>query len=461
MFKSIRGRLAGTYLLLALIIVVITEGLFLTGIRYYYLKNIRDILEQQARLAANFYEQYMGKEPLEYEAQALLEGLSGVSVARQQVFSASGSVLADSMNELSEPVLLSNDLKGALAGKITAWQGRLSAEPVIAVSAPIKNNGAVIGVIRYMSSLKPFEKMFWGLFSRLLFLGAVIVILVVLIGFGLAKTIAAPVEEITAAAAKIAAGNLSVQVKKRYEDEVGHLADTLNHMAGELGRLERLKNEFISSVSHELRTPLTSIKGWVVTLEQKNSSRQEQEQGLQIIHQETDRLTAMVEELLDFSRLQSGRLVLSKREVDLKALIENTVVQMSPRAKRLGLNFTFKLAEGLKPVLADPDRLKQVLINLLDNSFKFTPAGGTVEIKTTQKENETIIQVTDSGSGIPPEELLLIGQNFYQGRTAKSGSGLGLSLSREITRLHGGSLEIKSKLGIGTEVCIYLPLTPR
>ena len=138
MFKSIRGRLAGTYLLLALIIVVITEGLFLTGIRYYYLKNIRDILEQQARLAANFYEQYMGKEPLEYEAQALLEGLSGVSVARQQVFSASGSVLADSMNELSEPVLLSNDLKGALAGKITAWQGRLSAEPVIAVSSPIK-----------------------------------------------------------------------------------------------------------------------------------------------------------------------------------------------------------------------------------------------------------------------------------------------------------------------------------
>ena len=206
-----------------------------------------------------------------------------------------------------------------------------------------------------MSSLKPFEKMFWGLFSRLLFLGAVIVILVVLIGFGLAKTIAAPVEEITAAAAKIAAGNLSVQVKKRYEDEVGHLADTLNHMAGELGRLERLKNEFISSVSHELRTPLTSIKGWVVTLEQKNSSRQEQEQGLQIIHQETDRLTAMVEELLDFSRLQSGRMVLSKREVDLKPLIENTVVQMSPRAERLGLNFTLlaNFHEKFSPFLWD------------------------------------------------------------------------------------------------------------
>jgi len=457
MLKSIRGRLVGTYLLLTLLTVVAVEALFFVGVRQYYLENIREILEGQAGLAANFYEQYLGREQIEREALALLEGFAGITAARVQVFSAGGIVLADSSGEVSEPDPAGEDLKEALAGKTASWQGRLGGEPVIAVCAPLKSNGTVKGAVRYMSSLKPLEEMVWGMFSWFFLLGAGIVTLVVFIGLLLARTIAGPVEEITSAAAKIATGDLSVQVSKCYNDEVGRLADTLNHMAGELGRLDRLKNEFISAISHELRTPLTSIKGWAVTLQQKSTSREEQEQGLQIIHREADRLTEMVEELLDFGRLQSGAMALHKREFRLAELLEGVVAQMRPRARRLGLDLTMQVADGLKSLFADPDRLKQVLINLLDNAFKFTPAGGKVEVKTVQESGEAIIWVIDTGCGIAPEELPLVGERFYQGRAAKSGSGLGLALCREIARLHGGLLEIRSSPGAGTAVCVHLP----
>lgn len=456
MLQSIRGRLAGTYLILALLIAVIGEALFLIGVRQYYLANIREILEQQARLAGSFYEQYLGKEQIEREAPALLEGFTGITAARMQVFNADGAVLADSLGA-AEPDLPADDLKRALAGEVSSWQGKTGGEPVLAVSAPLKREGAVAGAVRCLSSLEPLEKMIRGLYLWFFILGTGAVVLVASIGLLLARTIAGPVEELTAAAAKIAGGDLTVRVRKHYEDEVGRLADTLNHMAGELGRLERLKNEFISSISHELRTPLTSIKGWVVTLQQGNLSGAEKERGLQIIHQETDRLTGMVEELLDFSRLQSGTMTLHQRETDLGRLLEDVVAQMLPRARRLGLNLTLHLAAGLKPLVVDPDRLKQVLINLLDNSFKFTPAEGKVEVKAIQERNETIIRVSDSGCGIAPEELPLVGERFYQGQAAKSGSGLGLALCKEIARLHGGTLTIESSPGAGTTVCVRLP----
>jgi len=457
MLQSIRGRLAGTYLILALLIAVIGEALFLIGVRQYYLANIREILEQQARLAGSFYEQYLGKEQIEREAPALLEGFAGITAARMQVFNADGAVLADSLGAAAEPDLPADDLKRALAGEVSSWQGKTGGEPVLAVSAPLKREGAVAGAVRCLSSLEPLEKMIRGLYLWFFLLGAGAVVLVASIGLLLARTIAGPVEELTAAAAKIAGGDLTVRVRKHYEDEVGRLADTLNHMAGELGRLERLKNEFISSISHELRTPLTSIKGWVVTLQQGNLSGEEKERGLQIIHQETDRLTGMVEELLDFSRLQSGTMTLHRRETDLGQLLTDVVAQMLPRARRLGLNLTLHSAAGLKPLVVDPDRLKQVLINLLDNSFKFTPAEGKVEVKAIQERNETIIRVSDTGCGILPGELPLVGERFYQGRAAKSGSGLGLALCKEIARLHGGTLTIESSPGAGTTVCVRLP----
>jgi signal transduction histidine kinase len=457
MFQSIRSRLVGTYFLLALLTVGLVETLFLVGVRQYYLANIREILEQQAKLAGSFYEQYLGQEQIERSASALLEGFAGITAARMQVITPEGTVLADSLGDLSPLVMPDDHWRRAVAGEVAAWQGKLEKEPVLVVSAPLKTNGAVVGVVRYMTSLEPLEEMIRGLLFRLLLAGTAIVLLAALAGLLLANTIARPVEVITRAAARIAGGDLNVRIPKRYNDEVGRLADTLNHMASELGRLDRLKNEFVSSISHELRTPLTSIKGWVVTLLQGPPSPGEWRQGLRIIDQETDRLTEMVEELLDFSRLQAGSITLRRKETELAGLLENVVSQMLPRARRLGLKLTLKPVAGLT-VFADPDRLKQVLINLLDNSFKFTPAGGKVEVRTTAGKGQVTIAVADEGCGIPPDELPLVGIRFFQGRAAKSGSGIGLALCREIVQLHGGHLKIESSPGVGTTVYVSLPL---
>ncbi|MBC7347299.1 MAG: HAMP domain-containing protein, partial [Clostridia bacterium] len=255
-------------------------------------------------------------------------------------------------------------------------------------------------------------------------------------------------------------GDLTVTVTPRFRDEIGRLAATLNHMTRELQRLDRLKNEFISSISHELRTPLTSIKGFVVTLlEGLPAEEEELRRGLEIINRETDRLTGLVEELLDFSRLAAGQLTLRLSPVDLARLVQETAEQMRPRAVRQGIDLQITIKDHFPPVEADADRLKQVLVNLVDNALKFTPAGGKIIVALERLGQNLALKVADTGVGIDPEELPLVTQRFYRGRRAPAGgSGLGLALCQEIVSRHGGSLEIVSRLGEGTSVTVLLPL---
>ncbi|MCL6646135.1 MAG: cell wall metabolism sensor histidine kinase WalK [Dehalococcoidia bacterium] len=180
MFQSIRSRLVGTYFLLALLTVALVETLFLVGVRQYYLANIREILEQQAKLAGSFYEQYLGQEQIERSASALLDGFAGITAARMQVITPEGTVLADSLGDLSPLVMPDDHWRRAVAGEVTAWQGKLEKEPVLVVSAPLKTSGAVVGVVRYMTSLEPLEEMIRGLLFRLLLAGTAIVLLAAL-----------------------------------------------------------------------------------------------------------------------------------------------------------------------------------------------------------------------------------------------------------------------------------------
>ncbi len=179
-----------------------------------------------------------------------------------------------------------------------------------------------------------------------------------------------------------------------------------------------MKNDFISSVSHELRTPLTSIKGgWAITL--KSHELRDEEllgDGLEIIEKETDRLADMVEELLDFSRFVSGRISLNKESVDIKNLIEQVGKQLKPRAEERNLDFNYYYDPQLPNIIADENRLKQVLINLLDNAFKFTLDGGQINLVCNLVEDGILIQVEDTGIGISEEDLPYIKDKFYKGK---------------------------------------------
>ena len=274
----------------------------------------------------------------------------------------------------------------------------------------------------------------------------------------MANTIVVPLREVTNVAEEMARGNFQIKSKKRRDDELGKLSDTLNYMAAEITKKERLKNDFISSVSHELRTPLTSIMGWAITLQSEKLPHQGMlKDGLSIIARESERLTKMVEELLDFSKFIPGKIRLEYKPTDLRALLGYIRKQMAPRAQRADISLTFEYPDELPHLLTDANRLQQLFVNILDNALNFTPAGGAVRFLTEVSENGYSFTIADDGCGIAAEELPLVKEKFYKGKSSNSKNGIGLSVCEEIITQMGGELEITSELGVGTTVYIILP----
>ena len=275
------------------------------------------------------------------------------------------------------------------------------------------------------------------------------------------RSIVRPIGEIEATAAKIAEGNLDTRIENKYNDEIGKLSDTINHMAGELDKTERMKNEFISSVSHELRTPLTSIKGWVETIAAiRDPADPNFRRGVQVISSEADRLYSMVEELLDFSRMQNG-LKLDLQLLDLVAEVSDAAIMVERRVELEGLHLAYDEPEEPMPVMADPARLRQVFINVLDNAVKYSPPHGTVRMDVLSDGNSAFVNISDEGRGIAPDDLENVKVKFFKGKGAVRGSGIGLAVVDEIVTALDGSVDIQSEVGRGTTVTVRLPLYKR
>ena len=262
-----------------------------------------------------------------------------------------------------------------------------------------------------------------------------------------------------ATATRIAHGDFAARLPDtRYEDEVGRLCRTINRMAEELAKTDRMKNDFISSVSHELRTPLTSIKGWVETISNiKDPDDANYRRGLAVITAETDRLYTMVEELLDFSRLQNG-IKLNCQVLDLVAEATDAALFVEPRIRQEGLHLAYEEPPDPYPVWADPARLRQVFVNILDNAVKYSTPGGSIFITLTRTGETASVTVRDQGRGISPEDLENVRVKFYKGKNAVRGSGIGLAVVDEIVTALGGTLDIASTLGQGTAVTVTLPV---
>ena len=229
-------------------------------------------------------------------------------------------------------------------------------------------------------------------------------------------------------------------------------------MAEELSNAEQVKNDFISSVSHELRTPLTAIRGWGETLLDDDLDPGTRRKGMQVIMGETERLSQMVEELLDFSRIQGGRMVLSRENVDLIAELSDVVLMYTERARRENKTLRYEEPGGFLAVYADRNRLRQVFINILDNAIKYSDAGDTVTVSLRAENGSAVICIADTGIGIAPEDLPRVKNRFYKGKSTRRGSGIGLAVADEIINMHGGSLNLTSQREVGTTVTITLPL---
>jgi signal transduction histidine kinase len=353
------------------------------------------------------------------------------------------------------------DVQEAMKGQPGSWKGEdpVTEEAVFAVSYPLQAKGNIVGEVRFITSLTETIHTVNQIAVLLIGVGLLVIGIVTLLGLLLSWTITRSIKDLKLAADQMSEGDFSIRVQKRYQDELGSLADTLNMMASRISNSEQLKNDFIASVSHELRTPLTSIKGWVITLKAGGESNQALfHDGLDIIESESDRLTHMVDELLDFSKLDNGRIAIHLTTVDLTGLLQHIGRQLTPRATRQGILLEVKIEENLPVIHADENRVKQVMINLIDNSLKFTSSSGRILITAHTVSGKVVITVEDTGSGIAEADLENVRRKFYKADQQASGSGLGLSISEQIITLHHGELRISSTLGKGTIVQFDLPI---
>ena len=274
------------------------------------------------------------------------------------------------------------------------------------------------------------------------------------------RSIMVPVAEITEKAKRIANGSYGAQIQTRYDDEIRELADTINEMSTKISQNEKMQAEFISQLSHELRTPLTVINGWSETLLADEKMDDETRQGMKIISSEAKRLTGMVTELLDFTRMQDGRMTLNVELTDIRSEFEDTVYMYSSRLAQDGITLEYLENDcDIPEIPCDGQRLRQVFLNVLDNAAKHGGEGKRIEASISYEDEKVVVRIRDFGPGIPEDELGLVKKKFYKGSSKARGTGIGLAVCDEIMELHNGSLTLENAPGGGTLVTISLPAT--
>lgn len=461
--KSIKTKIVGNFMLVIVISVTLLELILINAIQRYYYGGIEDVLTNQIKISADFYSRYFSNSSLQDNIMTNIDVITEQTSAQVEIVDVNGNVLLDSIGVKASSPLLTEDIRKALNGEKGKWIGPVpyDADKVMSISYPLKSNDNVVGAIRFSSSLKSTDMIIKRIIAIFLGVGLIAVLITGTISLFLSKSIIGSISDITKVAEELASGNFNIRSRKWHDDEIGKLSDTLNYMADEVVKREQLKNEFISSVSHELRTPLTSIKGWAITL---NSTELDDKEiirdGLDIIEKESERLTGMVEELLDFSKLISGKTNVVKSNGSLCEIVDHVQKQVLPRAQRENIQFHVEMQDSFPSLPFDKNRILQVLLNIIDNSFKFTKPGGVITVAASYDAEHAMIKITDSGCGIAPEDLPRVKEKFYKGKSSKSQNGIGLSICDEIISQHKGTFQIRSILNEGTAVMIKLPLHP-
>ena len=463
--KGLRGRwlthTVGPVSILAAVCVVIITACFAV----YYYSNMQADLSHRAKTTTEFFANYIGQSYNEYYQSCIsyARSFEDKNTIELQFISTGGRIVASSYGQWAGKNPTTPDVQNAMdTQKIASYLGRdpATGERIMAVSSPmIYRNGEVIGVLRYVTSMKLVDRQL--AFAALIALGAgALFVLVVIISSSFyIRSILEPVAEITATAKRIAGGSYGVQIMSQYFDVIGELAQTINDMSNKINQNEKLQTEFISSLSHELRTPLTAISGWSETLLSGDAlDPEETRRGIAIIQRESRRLTEMVTELLDFTRMEDGRMTLNVEMTDLRAEFEDTVYMYGSRLRQEGIALrVLDNDDDIPEIPCDPKRMRQVLLNILDNAAKHGGEGKVIEASMALEGENIVIRIRDYGPGIPEDELPLVKKKFFKGSSKARGSGIGLAVCDEIVEMHGGRLDLENAPGGGTLVTIRLP----
>ncbi len=451
MFKSIFSRLFWTYTMIILIIFMFVSAVMGVVLNEYVLRQ----QENDILAASGVLEQMTGAYQIEetdirarnaYKQSLMhwarfIHGEIIVTNADGEVSQATGTVrtvprdFVETVVESGKPFRKKSDFGGAYD------------TDVFTVGVPVRYNGSIVGAMFFNIYMPLLRKTLMGLFSAFLiaiFCSMAVAFVLVYIQ---AKRISKPIREINNAARDIAAGNFSHRVAVSSCDEVGQLASSFNFMADSIEETEKTRSRFVSDVSHELRTPMTSITGFVEGILDGTVPEEKRDYYLNIVLEESVRLTKLVNDLLDMSKMASSEYKLNITEFDINELIRICIIGLSNKLEEKNLDLNIDFAEDSLKVMADHDAIMRVVINLLDNAIKFSYSNTTIGIKTWVDGNKVNIRVGNFGAGISREDLSNVFKRFYKtdkSRNNKSGAGLGLSFVKDILALHKQSIWVQS-----------------
>ena len=462
-FRGIRKRWMVNSISVVLFIVLLAVSAFSAAMGSYYYSTLSESLSQKAENAVQSFNYFSsGSSYYEY-ARSMVSGDPSGDKLEVEYLDSSGQIRFSSSDLTAFRSPGTPDIAEALSqGRTSTWTGNdpSTGEHIMAATSPLVVNGEVVGAMRYVTSLRTVDRQIVLIVGASLGVGLAILAMVYFSNLYFVRTIVEPVASITETAKHIAAGSYGVQLKKRFDDEIGDLTDAINDMSLKISQSEKMKNEFISSVSHELRTPLTAINGWAETIMNGEvRDAEDVKKGMGIIVSEARRLTNMVEELLEFSRIQDGRFTLTVEPMDIKAELEDAVYTYREFFRREGIELTYQdCPEEMIPISGDPERLRQVFCNLLDNAAKHGGSGKRIDTSIAPDGDQVAITIRDYGPGIPEEELPHVKYKFYKGSSKARGSGIGLAVCDEIITRHNGTLEVGNAEEGGFMVTIRLPL---
>lgn len=455
--KGMRRQIVLHYIFVVFLALLLVEVIFLLAIRTYYYDSIYTTITNHIAMAERY-----SKFELSGENVPLQDVLDSFTLGNTEldILTLGGDVITSSTGFQPDRTITTSDVPEAAGGNIGRWVGRQPGtnESVMAVSKILQIHGRDTYVLRYLTSVERINNDLLNLSLLSVGIGMAVLAIVVVFSIALANSIVKPLNNITAVSAQMAKGRFNKRIKGNYKYEIGDLASTLNYMAEEIVRSNQIKDDFISSISHELRTPLTSIKGWSETLISGGYDAEETKLGMSIISKESDRLIGLVEEILDFSKLQQNEMKLAMGIVNVKVLLQETLLNVWAKAEKKKITLRLESSDHIS-VKGDANRLKQVFLNVLDNAIKFSDMDSVIELSADRlNEREAVISVRDTGVGISEEHISRVKDRFFQVDALNGGTGLGLAISQQLVELHNGRLELNSEIGKGTEVVVILPL---
>jgi len=354
-----------------------------------------------------------------------------------------------------------DQIEKIMQGEIITSISKYNEDRVLSVALPILSGSKVTGGVSLHSTMYDVTNASKQIFRLSLIAGGIAICLIVPFSWVISRRIAHPLQEMSEQSIKLAAGQFT-PVPVYSDDEIGQLAKSFNIMVQELSKIEKMRKDFVANVSHELRTPLTFISGVLQTLVDQPTNPEEAQHYLRLAINETERMGRLITELLNLANLEAGNFSLKITTFDLRELIMQSITKMEPLLEKKKLSLELNIGEQKLYVQGDRDRIQQVLLNLMDNAITYTPLGGKIMISLVNEEQSAIVMVSDTGVGIPEEDLAHIWERFYKVDKARGreeqGTGLGLAIVRHLIRAHGGEVGVTSKVGQGSSFWFSLKI---